>query len=118
MTFVSLVCGLLGAALMAPSLAAIGPTRTLFGAGLGIALAVALIAANVALVVGAVGMWWLQRWGRDLGVAGLALRAVHDAAFAFHPADAAVRGPYLFGVFVYLVLAAVLMRQSAAFARQ
>lgn len=116
-TFVALVCGFLGAILMAPSLAAIAPTRALFPGLLGGALAVSLIAANVALVAGAVGLWWMQRWGRDTAFAGLVLRAVHDAAFAFNPANAGVRGPYLFGVVVYVLLTTVLVRQARTFVR-
>lgn len=111
----SLASGVLGAILMAPSLAAIGPTRALFPGFLGNLLAVSLIAANVALVAGAVGLWWVQRWGRDVALAGLVLRAAHDVAFAVHPVNVGVRGPYLLGAAVYALLAVVLVR---AFPRQ
>lgn len=119
MTFAALACGLLGAALMAPALLEImdaaSPTHVLFGPTLGNAFLVGLIAANVALVVGSVGLWWMRAWGRSVCLAGLALRAVHDLAFALHPSDAVAHGPFFFSVAVYVAIGFVLVRQAEAF---
>jgi len=114
-TFVAVVAGFLGAALMGQSLLEASTTQRLFPGIAGGAIAVSLVVANVCLIAGAVGMWWMREWGRALAFTGLGLRVLHDAAFAFHPELIATRGPYLLGVAVYMALAAYLVKARRAF---
>lgn len=115
MTFLALVLGLLGAAGMTTSLLLLMPTAAEFPGGLGLALGIALIASNVALLVGAIAMWWMRDVGRLTAIAGLSLRIAHGLFFAFVPAHAAQRVPNLVSVAVLAFLALYLVRVRATF---
>lgn len=116
-TFLALVLGLLGAMGMTTSFLLLMPTAAEFPGGLGLALGVALIASNAALLVGGVMMWWMRDLGRRMAITGLALRMAHGLFFAFVPAHAAQRLPNLVSVAVLALLAVYLVRIRGSFAQ-